>query len=63
VDGVQRFVLAVGSVVVLVGLGAIVWRELLAPVEPPPQGRIRLAVEVLVPVVGALLLLVWLWVR
>ena len=57
----QRSVLAVGSVIVIVGMAAVVWRELFAPIETPDQGRLRLAAEVLAPAIGVVILLIWLW--
>ena len=62
VNAMQWAVLAVGSVIALIGMGAIVWRELGSPVDAPPGGRGRLALEVLIPAVGLLALILWLWV-
>jgi hypothetical protein len=58
----QWAVLVGGSVIALIGMSAIVWRELGSPVDSPPSGRGRLALEVLLPAVGLFALILWLWV-
>jgi hypothetical protein len=54
-------VLVVGTGIVALGLVGVLWYELFAATERPQRGRVRLAVEVLLPVVGAVALLAWLW--
>ena len=45
----QRIVLVIASVIAAVGMLAIVWRELVAPIDAPGVSRARLAIEVLLP--------------
>jgi hypothetical protein len=61
VDTLQWIVLIVASAVAVVGIVAVAWRELGAPVETAPGGRGRLALEVLLPVAGLVALVTWLW--
>ena len=57
----QRIVLVIASVMAAVGMLAIVWRELVAPIDAPGVSRARLAIEVLLPVAGVAALLLWIW--
>jgi hypothetical protein len=61
-DTLQWIVLVVASMIALPGMVAVAWRELGAPVDPPPGGRVRLTLEVVAPVAGLVALVVWLWV-
>jgi hypothetical protein len=54
-------VLVVGTGIVALGLVGVLWYELFPGPERPPQGRLRLTIEVLLPVIGAVALLAWLW--
>ncbi len=57
----QWIVLVIASVIAVVGVLAVAWREIGAPVDPPSGGRARLVLEVFLPVVGLIALVVWLW--
>lgn len=59
--GLERVVLVLGTGIVALGLVGVLWYELFPGPEGPPQGRLRLTIEVLLPVIGAVALLAWLW--
>lgn len=54
-------VLLVSTVIVGLGLGLILWRELHDSAERRKVGLVRDSIEVLLPVVGTLALVVWVW--
>ena len=57
----QWIVLVVASGIALVGILAVAWRELSGPAAAFGGGRGRLTFEVLLPVTGLIVLIVWLW--
>jgi hypothetical protein len=61
VGTLQWIVLFVASGIALVGILAVAWRELSAPAGTVRGGRGRLMFEVLLPVTGLIVLIVWLW--
>lgn len=56
-------VLIAGTALAGLGLLLIVWRELGGAAERRKVGPVRDTVEVLLPLVAAVALLVWVWVR
>ena len=54
--------LIIGTILVGVGLGLILWRELASAADRRKVGVIRDVVEVLLPVVATVALVVWVWV-
>ncbi len=54
-------VLIFATVVVVLGMIAVMWRELTSQSQRRVPSRGRDVVEVLIPVVGAALLVVWVW--
>ena len=54
--------LIVATLLVVIGLVLIMWRELAAATERRKVGPFRDTVEVLLPVVATLALLWWVWV-
>jgi hypothetical protein len=60
VDGWRTVVLAIGTVLVSAGLVGVLWREF-GSRQRRIVGRVRDAVEVVLPVAGGIALLVWLW--
>lgn len=58
----QEAVRVVATVIVVVGLGLILWRELAAAEERRKVGRARDVVEVLLPIVAAAALVIWVWI-
>lgn len=54
--------LIVGTVVVVIGLALITWRELAAAEDRRKVGPLRDTAEVLLPVVATIALLWWVWV-
>ncbi|MGD2050920.1 MAG: hypothetical protein PVI35_00470 [Acidimicrobiia bacterium] len=59
-DGWRTVVLAIGTVLVSAGLVGVLWREF-GSRQRRIVGRVRDAVEVVLPVAGGIALLVWLW--
>jgi hypothetical protein len=55
-------ILVVATVVVVVGLVLIGWRELAGATERRKVGPVRDTIEVLLPIVAMVALLVWVWV-
>ncbi|MGA9597337.1 MAG: hypothetical protein WBV06_14345 [Acidimicrobiia bacterium] len=55
-------VLVVGTVLTGLGLAMILWRELSGARERRRVGAVRDVVEVLLPLVAAVVLVVWVWV-
>ena len=60
-ETLEWIVLAAASVIALPAIAAVAWRELGAPIDPPPGGRTRMALEILAPVAGLVALVTWLW--
>ena len=58
----QDAVRIVGTLVVALGLGLILWRELAAARERRQAGAVRDVAEVLLPIVATVALVVWVWV-
>lgn len=54
-------VLVLATVVILAGMVAVVWRELTSQSQRRVPSRGRDVVEVMLPVVGAALLVAWVW--
>lgn len=54
-------VLIFATVVVVLGMTAVMWRELTSQSQRRVPSRGRDVVEVLLPVVGAALLVAWVW--
>lgn len=54
-------VLIFATVVVVFGMAAVMWRELTSQSQRRVPSRGRDVVEVLLPVVGAALLVAWVW--
>ena len=54
--------LIIGTILVGVGLGLILWRELASAADRRKVGVVRDVVEVLLPVVATVALVVWVWV-
>ncbi len=54
-------VLIFATVVVVLGMIAVMWRELTSQTQRRVPSRGRDVVEVLLPVVGAALLVAWVW--
>lgn len=54
-------VLIFATVVVVLGMAAVMWRELTSQSQRRVPSRGRDVVEVLLPVVGAALLVAWVW--
>jgi len=61
VSSVELVAVVVGSVLLLVGLGAIVVRELFTHPERRLVGPVRNVVEVVLPLAGAIVLVVAVW--
>jgi len=61
-DTLDLVAVIVGSVLLLGGLGAVVVRELWSHPERRLVGRARDAVEVLLPMLGAVLLVAAVWI-
>jgi VanZ family protein len=61
VEAPATIVLIFATVVVVLGMIAVMWRELTSQTQRRVPSRGRDVVEVLLPVVGAALLVAWVW--
>jgi len=61
VEALVTIVLIIATVVIVLGMIAVMWRELSSQSQRRVPSRGRDVVEVLLPVVGAALLVVWVW--
>jgi len=61
VEAPATIVLIFATVVVVFGMAAVMWRELTSQSQRRVPSRGRDVVEVLLPVVGAALLVAWVW--
>lgn len=60
-EALVTIVLIIATVVIVLGMIAVMWRELSSQSQRRVPSRGRDVVEVLLPVVGAALLVVWVW--
>jgi hypothetical protein len=58
----QDAVRIIGTVIVVIGLGLILWRELAAAGERRKVGPARDVAEVLLPIVATVALVIWVWI-
>ena len=60
-EATATIVLIIATVVIVLGMIAVMWRELSSQSQRRVPSRGRDFVEVLLPVVGAALLVAWVW--
>ena len=60
-EATATIVLIIATVVIVLGMIAVMWRELSSQSQRRVPSRGRDVVEVLLPVVGAALLVAWVW--
>ena len=60
-EATATIVLIIATVVIVLGMIAVMWRELSSQSQRRVPSRGRDGVEVLLPVVGAALLVAWVW--
>ena len=60
-EATATIVLIIATVVIVLGMIAVMWRELSSQSQRQVPSRGRDVVEVLLPVVGAALLVAWVW--
>jgi hypothetical protein len=61
VEPLATIVLFIATVIIVLGMVAVVWRELTSQSQRWVPNRSRDVVEVLLPVVGAAVLVAWVW--
>ena len=60
-EALATIVLIIATVVIVLGMIAVMWRELSSQSQRRVPSRGRDVFEVLLPVVGAALLVAWVW--